>query len=268
MAALFLAVNLNWNLRLGVTFLESVLDFVIWLALFPTPFPHPGARSPDISPRMTVLPAILSAASALFPGISRRVSEGLMAVLGMAVLNTLCHAGTVIVDAGHGGHDPGGITGQRYVEKVAALDVALRLSARLRTAGHRVILTRGSDTFIELSRRVSISNSSPSKAVFVSVHFNASPNTDAAGIETYYCSPQSEGLAQAVHASVMTVARSEDRGVRKARFFVLRYNRRPAVLVELGFLTNAKEGAQIFKSSKYRQSLANAVAAGLRNHLR
>jgi N-acetylmuramoyl-L-alanine amidase len=192
----------------------------------------------------------------------------LLLVLGGACLSPRARAGTVILDAGHGGHDPGGITGQKYPEKVAALDITKRVASRLRAAGHRVILTRGSDTFIELSRRVAISNQSAARAVFVSIHFNASPNSDASGIETYYYSPQSARLAQAVHGKVVAAARSEDRGVRTARFFVLRYNRRPAILVELGFLTNPAEGARIFKSSKHRQALANAVADGVRSQIR
>lgn len=187
-----------------------------------------------------------------------------MAVIGASVV----YGGTVVIDAGHGGHDPGGIAGQRYPEKVAALDVALRVKARLLAAGHRVILTRSSDTFIELSRRVDFSNRSPRQAVFVSIHFNAAPNSDARGIETYYYSKQSEPIARSVHHRVVAASRSEDRGIRKARFYVLRYNRRPAILVELGFLTNPREGAQIFKSASHRQALANAVADGIKNHAR
>lgn len=177
-------------------------------------------------------------------------------------------AGTVVLDAGHGGHDPGGIPRQRVVEKAAALDVAVRVRARLQAAGHRVVMTRSSDVFVELPRRVAVSNRAPHNAVFVSIHFNASPNRDAHGIETYHYDSRGAVLAGAIHRRVLAATGEQDRGVRCARFFVLRYNRRPACLVELGFLTNAREGARVSRSAAYRQQLANAVAAGISSVVR
>ncbi len=172
-------------------------------------------------------------------------------------------AATIVLDPGHGGHDPGGIPGQRVVEKRAALDVALRVRARLQAAGQKVIMTRSSDVFVELSQRVATASRAPSKAVFVSIHFNAAPNSGAHGIETYHFDRRSARLAAAIHQRVVTATGEEDRGVRKARFYVLRYNRRVAVLAELGFLTNAQEGGRVARSSEYRQRLANAVASGV-----
>lgn len=177
-------------------------------------------------------------------------------------------AGTVVLDAGHGGHDPGGIPRQRYQEKSATLDITSKVKARLQAAGHRVIMTRSSDVFVELSRRVSISNRAPSGAVFVSIHFNSAPNQDAHGIETYHYDSRGAALAEAIHRHVLAATKEEDRGVRRARFYVLRYNKRPACLAELGFLTNAQEGARIYRSSAYRQQLASAVAAGISSVLR
>ncbi len=219
---------------------------------------------------MTFSAAWKTSLDAFWKRVTRRnhLLFGLTLALLCGDWSTTARAGTIVLDAGHGGHDPGGITGQRYPEKVAALDIAQRVQTRLRASGHRVIMTRSSDTFIELSHRVAISNRSPGQSVFVSIHFNASPNRDASGIETYFYSSQSARLAEAVHKRVVAATGSEDRGVRTARFYVLRYNRRPAILVELGFLTNAAEGARIFKSSKYRQSLATAVADGIRSQLR
>ena len=192
----------------------------------------------------------------------------LSAFLCWCALSTGAQAGTVILDAGHGGHDPGGIPRQRYLEKSAALDVAMRVRARLQAAGHTVVMTRSSDVFVELSRRVAISNRASSNAVFVSIHFNSSPNTDAHGIETYHYDSRGGVLAEAIHRRVLAASGEEDRGVRRARFYVLRYNRRPACLVELGFLTNAQEGARVGRSSAYRQQLANGVAAGIASVVR
>jgi N-acetylmuramoyl-L-alanine amidase len=177
-------------------------------------------------------------------------------------------AATVVLDAGHGGHDPGGIPGQRYIEKHAALRITKLVQARLKAAGHRVLMTRTSDIFIELSRRVALSNKSPANAVFVSIHFNSAPNPDAHGIETYYYDVRSLPLAQAIHRRVLQATGEEDRNVRRARFYVLRNNRRVAALAELGFLTNAQEGARVARSSEYGQRLAKAVAEGILSVLR
>jgi N-acetylmuramoyl-L-alanine amidase len=177
-------------------------------------------------------------------------------------------AATVVLDAGHGGHDPGGVPGQRYIEKHAALRITKLVQARLKTAGHRVLMTRTSDVFMELSRRVALSNKSPANSVFVSIHFNSAPNRDAHGIETYYYDERSLPLAQAIHQRVVRATGEEDRNVRKARFYVLRNNRRMAALAELGFLTNAQEGARVAHSGEYSQRLAAAVADGILSVLR
>lgn len=185
------------------------------------------------------------------------------AVLGVLFFVGSSQAATIVLDPGHGGEDAGGVPGQRYVEKRAALDVALRVGALLKAAGHQVILTRSSDVFVELSERVAIANRTSAKAVFVSIHFNSAPNVDAHGIETYYYNARGARLATAIHQKVVAATGEEDRGVRRARFYVLRHNRRTAALAELGFLTNPKEGARVERSKAYRQKLANAVAGAV-----
>lgn len=188
----------------------------------------------------------------------------LVASLALLVAGALdLQAGTVVLDPGHGGYDPGGVPRQRYSEKTAALDIALRVRAGLITRGHRVVMTRTSDVFVELSERVAISKKTSGSPVFVSIHLNSSPNTGASGVETYHYSSKSARLARAVHQRVVAAAGSVDRGVRRARFYVLRNNPRPSVLLELGFLTNAAEGAKIARSATHRQKLANAVVAGI-----
>ncbi|MDQ3623870.1 MAG: N-acetylmuramoyl-L-alanine amidase, partial [Verrucomicrobiota bacterium] len=169
---------------------------------------------------------------------------------------------TVVIDAGHGGHDRGGMPGQRYAEKVYTLDVARRLQSRLRAAGLRTVLTRSSDDFVGLGTRVAIANRQRD-AVFISVHFNAGRREGANGIETYYYSRRSASLAAAVHKQVVRAAGTVDRGVRQRGFHVIRKARIPAVLAELGFLTNRSEGGRIANSGAYRQRLADALAAAI-----
>ncbi len=168
----------------------------------------------------------------------------------------------VVIDAGHGGYDRGGIPGQRVAEKVMNLDVAQRLRSVLQGSGYRVVMTRDSDVFVPLGTRVAIANSYRN-AIFVCIHFNSATRTGASGIETYFYSRESLALASAIHYYVAGGAPSSNRGVRRRGYFVLRRTRIPAVLVECGFLTNPSE-AQYAQSSAYRQKLAEEIARGIR----
>ena len=169
---------------------------------------------------------------------------------------------TVVIDAGHGGFDRGGVPGQRIAEKDKTLDVALRLRRILQADGTRVIMTRDSDVFIPLGTRTSIANSYRN-AVFVSIHFNCSSRAGANGIETYYYRSDSAALAASIHRNVVAGAPTENRGIRRRGFFVLRRTAIPSVLVECGFLTNPTEG-RLAQTDSYRQKLAEQIARGIR----
>ena len=169
---------------------------------------------------------------------------------------------TVVIDAGHGGHDRGGIPGQRVAEKDMTLDVALRLRNILSANGYNVVMTRSTDVFVPLGGRVAIANSYRN-AVFVCIHFNATGRSGASGIETYFYSRESLALASAIHYYVTGGAPSANRGVRRRGYYVLRKTSIPAVLVECGFLTNPTEAAYA-QSASYRQKLAEEIAAGVR----
>lgn len=170
---------------------------------------------------------------------------------------------TIIIDAGHGGHDRGGIPGQRIGEKGMTLDVARRLQSTLRQAGFRTVMTRSDDTFIPLPTRTAIANRYRD-GVFVSIHFNAAPRSGASGIETYYYASSAAKLADRIHARVVRAAGTENRRVRRRGFYVLRKTRIPAVLVECGFLTNPAESNRILTAA-HRQRLANAIAQGIQD---
>ena len=170
----------------------------------------------------------------------------------------------IVVDAGHGGHDRGGMPGQRIAEKGYALDVARRLDDVLRRSGFRTVLTRRGDYFVTLNDRCAIANRE-SNAVFVSIHFNGAPNPDASGIETYYYSGrESVALAVAIQNRVVSSTGAQSRWVRARGLHVLRCTHCPAVLCELGFLTNRYESSRI-DSSGYRQRLAEAIASAIRS---
>src|SRR5437867_4464308 len=169
---------------------------------------------------------------------------------------------TVVIDAGHGGHDRCGIRGQRISEDDTTLDVAHHLRNVLAASGYRVVMTRDRDVFVPFATRVAIANSYRN-AIFVCVHFNATNRMGAGGIETYFYSRDSLPLASAVHYYVVGGAPSANRGVRRRGYYVLRKTNIPAVLVECGFLTNPTEGAYA-QTASYRQKLAEEIAAGVR----
>ena len=201
-----------------------------------------------------------------FPRLNSLVAGFLVVLLALGDCFAAKSSGgagtTVVIDAGHGGHDRGGIPGQRIAEKDMTLDVAQRLRNVLAANGYNVVMTRNSDVFVPLGTRVAIANSYRN-AIFVSVHFNATKRSGAGGIETYFYSRDSLPLASAIHHYVVGGAPSGNRGVRRRGYYVLRRTNIPAVLVECGFLTNPTEGAYA-QNASYRQKLAEEIAAGVR----
>jgi N-acetylmuramoyl-L-alanine amidase len=179
----------------------------------------------------------------------------------MALASLALGQRTVVIDAGHGGHDRGGVPYQRIGEKGMTLDVSQRLKKVLQANGYRVIMTRNSDVFIPLGTRVAIANSYRG-AIFVSVHFNSSRRAGANGVETYYYRSDSASLAASIHRNVVAGAPTENRGIRRRGFYVIRRTAIPSVLVECGFLTNPQEG-RLALSASYRQQLAERIARGI-----
>ena len=193
--------------------------------------------------------------------LNRLIFPAVAALLALSA-SAFGQSRTIVLDAGHGGFDRGGVPGQRITEKDKTLDVAQRLKRILQADGYRVIMTRDSDVFIPLGTRVAIANRYRG-ATFVSIHFNCAPRVGANGIETYYYRSDSSGLAASIHRNVVSISPSENRGIRRRGFYVLRRTAIPSVLVECGFLTNPTEG-RLALSSAYRQSLAEQIARGIR----
>ena len=176
---------------------------------------------------------------------------------------------TVVIDAGHGGLDPGGIRQNLVPEKHLALDVAKRLQKSLKKSGLNTVLTRADDRFIPLDQRVAIANSYRD-AIFMSIHFNSGVRRTARGVETYYVAPTEAGLAARVQRNLASTTSGANRGVKRAGFRVLRNTRMRAVLAECGFLTNPEDVA-LATNARYRQALADQIARAIveeRNALR
>src|SRR3954464_9416089 len=128
---------------------------------------------------------------------------------------------TVVVDAGHGGKDNGAYRKFGGAEKLATLDVAKRLSRKLRESDFHVVMTRWSDVFVPLEERVAIENAQKN-SIFVSIHFNDSRRRKVRGFETYYHDRNSIALANRVQAKLMSIPRSANGGIHHANFRVLR----------------------------------------------
>ena len=197
---------------------------------------------------------------------------------------------TIVLDPGHGGKD----NGTSAQEKTYALDVARRAKKILEAAGHRVVLTRDADVFLDLPQRGALANGSRAD-VFASIHFNALPNdTKTSGVEIFTFAPQSQRstnswsprvaddtekesapvnrydhwsvvLAHAIHRRFVVDLKSFDRGKKLAHWGVLRGLNCPGVLIECGFLTSEAEARKI-ATPQHRQKLAEAIAAGIRDY--
>ncbi len=187
----------------------------------------------------------------------------ILSLLFLALAGTAAQARsfrTVVIDPGHGGHDKGGQWGMVY-EKHLALDTATRLETELKKRGFRTVMTRRSDYFISLPERVRIA-SRYSDAIFVSVHYNYTWKQGVSGLETFFHSGQSQPLASYVQSGIMSKVRAVNRGVKFARFYVIRNTRCPSILVECGFVSNANERNRM-KSAWFRQALAEGIADGI-----
>jgi N-acetylmuramoyl-L-alanine amidase len=195
----------------------------------------------------------------------------------------------VVLDAGHGGSDTGAIGPRGVREKDITLDLARRLGKRLQEMKIETVLTRGDDLALSLTERTDSARRAGG-ALFVSLHLNASGNPKSRGVETYMLTapgfpstadgskpePPCVGnafdapsgvLAFSVHQALLAGMQTEDRGVRHARFAVLKTAPCPAILVEAGFLSNPSEAA-LLASPEYRTRLVDALADGICRYLR
>lgn len=172
----------------------------------------------------------------------------------------------VVIDPGHGGPDPGAVGIGNLYEKNIVLPIAQEVAAILEQHGVRAILTRNDDRDLDLEPRVQIAEQA-NATVFVSIHANSLglDRPDINGLETYYFS-SGEQLAQMIHQSILQALPVQDRGVRQARFYVLRRTSMPSVLVETGYVTGAEDAPRLANPT-YRSQMAAAIARGILQYL-
>jgi N-acetylmuramoyl-L-alanine amidase len=192
----------------------------------------------------------------------------------------------VVLDPGHGGSDPGATSPRGLVEPRIALDLAKRVRAKLVAEGFRVYLTRDVDRFIELETRPRLAAARQAD-LFISIHLNAANSRESRGIETYvltsagYSSTNGEGnpknnvahpanardvqsniFGYCLQKNLCSSAKAEDRGLRHARFVVIKEAPCVAALVECGFLTNASDERKLM-TDEHRDAIATGIAKGI-----
>jgi len=169
----------------------------------------------------------------------------------------------IVIDPGHGGSDPGAVGPTGLKEKDIVLAVSKKMAEKLQQVGAVVKLTRATDVFVGLQQRCDISNSFNAD-YFVSIHCNSAANSTAKGTETYHAvgSIQGQKLAQVIQKELIQATGLTNRGVKTARYYVLRKTKMPAVLVELGFISNAEE-EKLLKKPSFQEKVANAIVNGI-----
>lgn len=181
---------------------------------------------------------------------------------------------TVVIDAGHGGYDAGSIGPKGVKEKNTTLPVALKLGSILESNGIKVVYTRKTDNIswpknerTNLAARADISNKANAD-LFISIHNNSSIFKSAKGTETYYFpfSSKSKSLASYIQSHIIGDMKRYNRGIKTSTFYVLRNVKAPSVLVELGFISNSTEEAQLNNAS-YQGQFANSIAKGILKYL-
>jgi N-acetylmuramoyl-L-alanine amidase len=239
------------------------------------------------------------------------VLQALAAAVLAAALSAKEPAFVAVVDPGHGGEQEGALSPAGEKEKDVALDLALRISRRLKKLGARVVLTRTGDISVPLANRAAIATALRAD-LFVSVHLNSMPTAEQrrrySGIETFFLSADatdtrasavaarenadrlageaapdpndpvagilssledaaslqaSSRLAYAIHEKLVAATGAEDHGVKQAPFYVLAGARMPAVLLEVGFISNPEEAARL-RRREYRDKVADAVVEGIK----
>ncbi len=186
--------------------------------------------------------------------------------------NTTLKDKIIVVDPGHGGSNPGAVANNTR-ESDNNLSVALKLRDKLVQAGAKVIMTRETDRTVapegsslsnELGARVTLANSNQADA-FVSIHSNSNSDPNIKGTMTFYSTGKSSALASAVENAMVVQTGAIDKGTSSANFHVLRNTSMPSTLVEMGFVSNKEEAAQL-SSDSYRNKLAQGIFTGIVNY--
>ncbi len=168
----------------------------------------------------------------------------------------------VMVDAGHGGKDPGALYNEIY-EKDITLSVAKKVEALLELHKVRVIMVRDKDIFVNKYDRAIMANKK-GVDLFISIHVNDLKQKSHYGIETYYGPGEADGrsFAHCVHNAALKNVLTADLGVKSAGYVVVKYTAMPSALIEIGFMSNERERDKL-QSEGYQEMLAEGIVNGI-----
>src|SRR5699024_4264004 len=177
--------------------------------------------------------------------------------------------GTIVIDAGHGGSDPGA-SGNGLKEKDITLDVSKRVKKMLESDGYTVVMTRTKDESVTLKNRTDLANEINAD-LFISIHVNSCGSCGATGIETWWYNKghkpnESKKLAQALQEEVIKETNAKNRNTKNGNLHVNRESKMPSSLVEIGFIDDKKEANNLKKSS-YKNSIAKGIVKGINKYL-
>jgi len=181
---------------------------------------------------------------------------------------------TIVIDAGHGGKDPGALSILGFKEKEVNLSIALKLENALRQKGYNVIMTRNTDTYVDLYERPKIANNVKAD-LFISIHCNSTLLNSVNGLELLYC-PATESsyktvdqypFAKSIHDSIVSSTGINSRGIKKrSDLVVLRLTNMPAVLIETAFLTNPDDAQKLIQDS-FQQKVVQGIVNGVEQYM-
>lgn len=166
---------------------------------------------------------------------------------------------TILLDPGHGGSDQGASSSTGTLEKEVTLQTALILRDKLKAEGATVLMTRDTDDYVKLKDRKGVADA------FISIHSDALKESSPHGLTVYYYNESQKSLADTLHRSISDKTLLSDRGVRQADFQVIRQTKIPAVLLELGYISNPTDETMM-NDKVYRQLVTTSIVDGLRNY--
>ncbi|WP_164525466.1 N-acetylmuramoyl-L-alanine amidase [Siminovitchia acidinfaciens] len=170
----------------------------------------------------------------------------------------------IVIDAGHGGNDQGAAGANGALEKDLTMKTAKLLEKKLKKTGAIVMMTRTGDKYVPLYNRTNTAAENGADA-FISLHYDSIDDASASGYTTYYYYSYEKRLADTVHSHLSKSIKLKDRGTQFGNYYVLRENTQPAVLLELGYLSNIDEEKTI-KRNKYREKVTDAIVKGLEDY--
>lgn len=210
----------------------------------------------------------------MFIGLCLILGSGIyLGVSSIDVISTSTTNRTVIIDAGHGGEDPGAIGNSGTLEKDINLSIALKLQRFIEQSGGVVLVTRADDAKMEGSKKNDMQlrkklRDSENGDIFISIHLNSFPSSSCNGAQTFYANDeQSKKLAEKIQKNMVELLDENNTRIAKklTDVYLLKKVNIPSVIVECGFLSNSKE-EKLLNDETYQSKIAMSIYLGINEY--